>query len=155
MLISADGSVGSWNDSGRGRVSLLKFFSLSLSLSTFHPTFMVLILYPSLYISLSFLSRSRSLSPYLSVSLSVLLWFSLTNTLSLSLSTSLNQIFSLSICLSLCKAHSTIGGYLCAQAGEIPSSGEVITFSGYRFTVVRTESVCPRTNILFTITEMS
>ena len=25
---------------------------------------------------------------------------------------------------------------MCAQAGEIPSSGETIVFSGYRFTVV-------------------
>ena len=39
------------------------------------------------------------------------------------------------------QAHSTIGGYLCAQAGEIPSTGEMIVFSGYRFTVVST----PRT----------
>ena len=36
------------------------------------------------------------------------------------------------------QAHSTIGGYLCAQAGEIPSTGEMIVFSGYRFTVVST-----------------
>ena len=39
------------------------------------------------------------------------------------------------------QAHSTIGGYVCAQAGEIPSSGETIVFSGYRFTVVST-SIC-------------
>ena len=45
----------------------------------------------------------------------------------------------------LSQAHSTIGGYVCAQAGEIPSSGETIVFSGYRFTVVSTfvcVSVC-------------
>ena len=35
--------------------------------------------------------------------------------------------------------YSTIGGYLCSQAGAIPTSGDVLEFSGYRFTVREVE----------------
>mmetsp|Transcript_7673 Transcript_7673/g.7774 ORF Transcript_7673/g.7774 Transcript_7673/m.7774 type:complete len:705 (-) Transcript_7673:205-2319(-) len=37
------------------------------------------------------------------------------------------------------EAHSTIAGYLCAQAGEIPASGDRFPLLGYRFTVVEVD----------------
>ena len=44
---------------------------------------------------------------------------------------------------------------MCAQAGEIPSSGETIVFSGYRFTVVSIVEVTTKQQYHFLSTKMT